>query len=91
MTSRVHLIVTGRVQGVGFRYACQEIAEQLGVTGWVRNRWNGAVEIVAEGEEDAVTRMLDWCRQGPSGARVNRCDVTREPPTGEFKSFEITF
>lgn len=91
MTVCVHLLITGRVQGVGFRYTCQAMAEQFGVNGWVRNRWDGAVEVLAEGEAEAINRFTDWCRRGPPGAWVNRCDLTDRPPSGEYSSFEIVF
>lgn len=91
MTTRVHLVVAGRVQGVGFRFACQRLAIQLGLGGWVKNLDDGSVEIVAEGEKDAVARMTEWARRGPSGAYVTACRALPEPPTGEGESFEVRF
>ena len=74
---RVH----GRVQGVGFRYAMAGTAEAYGVTGWVRNRLDGTVEVYVQGEADAVQRAIDWCRHGPRSARVTAVDVSEEPVT----------
>ena len=64
------LVVSGRVQGVGYRAAMTEAAHAVGVTGWVRNRRDGTVEALLQGEVDAVEKMLTWCRRGPRGARV---------------------
>ncbi len=81
-----HVIVHGRVQGVGFRaYLCRE-AERLGVTGWVRNRHDGTVEVMVQGRSEDVTKILDWVRHGPPGARVTAVDVNEA--SGEFETFE---
>jgi acylphosphatase len=64
------LVIRGRVQGVGYRYAMTAAAEALGVTGWVRNRRDGTVEAVVQGDEELVERLVAWCRRGPVGARV---------------------
>lgn len=64
------IVIRGRVQGVGYRYAMTEVAEALGVTGWVRNRRDGTVEAVAQGDHDLVERLVAWCRRGPVGANV---------------------
>jgi acylphosphatase len=77
------------VQGVGFRWATQAAAERLGVTGWVRNADDGAVEVVAEGDEGAIERFVSWCHSGPPGARVDDVREQRRPSTGEFGSFRI--
>ena len=82
-------VVTGRVQGVGYRFFAERAARELDVRGWVRNLPDGSVEAVVEGEEDAIARFLDRLRQGPRGARVER--VAEEDRTIEgFPSFEIT-
>ena len=81
--------VTGRVQGVGFRFFAERAARELGVRGWVRNLPNGAVEAVAEGEEEAVTRFVERLRKGPQGSRVERL-AEEELAAGGFSSFEIT-
>ena len=80
---RARVIVRGRVQGVGFRYDVALRARSLGVAGWVRNRSDGAVEAVFEGPSDRVESLLDWCRRGPAGARVDAVEAEREPPAGE--------
>jgi acylphosphatase len=64
------VVVSGQVQGVGFRYAMSEAARAIGVAGWVRNRRDGTVEALVQGEDEQVERMLAWCRRGPPGARV---------------------
>lgn len=88
---RLSAIVRGRVQGVGFRFFAQLRASELGVTGYVRNRWDGTVEVVAEGEEDAVRRFLGELRMGARSAIVDRVDVQWDDYTGEFKYFEVRF
>ena len=82
-----HLVIFGRVQGVGFRYSMGEEAERLGVTGWVRNRRDGTVEAVIEGAPDAVERLLAWARRGPRGASVTEVQVTEA--AGSFEGFEM--
>jgi len=69
------IVVHGRVQGVGFRYATVEAARALGVDGWVRNRRDGTVEALLQGEEDAVERAIAWARRGPPAASVERVDI----------------
>lgn len=84
----VTLTVTGRVQGVGFRYALQAEARRLGTDGWVRNRRDGAVEAVVSGDPDAVEGVIAWAHDGPPSARVDDVDVlegAEQPPAG----FEI--
>ncbi|MBI5142794.1 MAG: acylphosphatase [Nitrospirae bacterium] len=88
---RVHLIITGRVQGVFYRASTRATAMALGVNGWVRNLPNGSVEAVAEGEADAVEQLAAWCRQGPRGAFVTGMTIKKETPTGEFRSFEVRY
>ncbi len=80
---RRRVVVAGRVQGVWFRDSCRAEARLLGVTGWVGNRADGAVEGVFEGPEAAVGRLVAWCRVGPPRADVTGVDVTVEEPTGE--------
>ena len=79
---RLHVIVYGFVQGVFFRDTVRRRAESANVAGWVRNNRDGTVEAVFEGEEDAVERLVGFCRDGPRGARVDRVDVTVEELEG---------
>ncbi len=88
---RVHLIIKGRVQGVWFRDSTRREAVSLGVCGWVRNRRDGTVEVLAEGPEDRVRRLVLWCHQGPPYAKVSGISETQEEWQGEFTSFEIVF
>ena len=81
-----HLLVHGRVQGVGFRASLAWEAQNMGVTGWVRNRRDGTVEAMIQGSDEAVAAMIAWTRRGPSGARVDRVGV--ELGSGEFTGFE---
>lgn len=89
MKKRLHLWVAGRVQGVFYRANTAAVAEQLKLTGWVRNLADGRVEIVAEGEEGDLHQLLAWCQQGPPAARVDRVEVKEEAYTGEFTEFFI--
>lgn len=79
---RVHVVVTGSVQGVGFRWSTQNTADRYGLAGWVRNRHDGAVEAQIEGSPDAVADMLDWLHQGPRSARVVDVEVVEIPAQG---------
>ena len=81
-----HLTITGLVQGVWYRESMREAAESLGVTGWVRNRPEGSVEAMIQGEERQVELLIEWCRQGPPLARVQGVDV-REGE-GDFDRFD---
>ena len=83
-------LVTGRVQGVGFRYFAQDVALREGVSGFVRNRPDGAVEALVEGEIEAVTRVERALAQGPPGARVDDLAVESANPTGRASGFRIT-
>ena len=83
-------LISGRVQGVGFRYFSKDTADREGVTGWVRNLPDGRVEALVEGEEEAVTRVERALRQGPRGARVASVAVDdREPPSGAHHGFSV--
>jgi len=79
---RRRIIVHGQVQGVFFRDSTRRLAQQHGVAGWVANRWDGTVEAVFEGEEEAVERLIAFSGKGPRGAQVDRIEVTEEEPEG---------
>lgn len=81
---RAEVKITGAVQGVGFRYEARDRARSLGLGGFIRNLPDGAVEAAFEGPEDKVESMLDWCRRGPSGARVDDVEVHWDAPRGEM-------
>jgi acylphosphatase len=89
VATRVHLVISGLVQGVGFRLAAQREASRLGLVGWVRNLADGRVEAVAEGPEQSIEQMVAWCRRGPSGARVRDVAVERRPAEGRPGGFTI--
>ena len=86
---RAHLLISGRVQGVAFRYYTQDNAQSLGVKGWVRNCWDGKVEVIVEGEEGKVKKLINWCYQGPGSAIVEKVGIEWEKYRGEFNSFGI--
>jgi acylphosphatase len=81
-----HLIITGRVQGVGFRFYMERKARELGLSGWVRNRRDGAVEAVVQGSPDAVEAMIAWARRGPPSAVV--AEVRVADASGDYAGFE---
>jgi acylphosphatase len=87
--ARATALITGHVQGVGFRFELRDQASANGVAGWVRNRRDGSVEAIFEGDAEAVERVLRWCGHGPDGARVMHVRVERGSATGEFAEFEI--
>ncbi len=87
---QVHLFVRGRVQGVYFRASAQREARRLGLTGWVKNRVDGAVEVLAEGEEEEIKELIGWANRGPGAARVDNVDVRWRSYTGDYPDFRIT-
>jgi acylphosphatase len=88
---RVHVYVSGKVQGVFFRAETQKTATNLHLTGWVRNMEDGRVEAVFAGEDRDIDKMLVWCHSGPPFARVERVEAVEEPCTGSDKSFRIIY
>lgn len=86
---RLHADVEGRVQGVGFRYFVMQSAMDLKLTGWVRNRWNGQVEVVAEGGRESLENLLGDLRRGPRANTSEQVQTNWETGTGEFKRFRI--
>ena len=80
---RAHVKIYGRVQGVWFRASTKEMADKLGIKGWVRNMPDGTVEAVFEGDDKSVEKIIEWCHRGPPLARVDRVEVEYEEPQGE--------
>ena len=87
----MHVLVSGQVQGVAFRYSAIRYAAAVGVEGWVKNLRDGRVELRLEGEDATVNRMLAWCYHGPSGAYVTDVEVERLPYSGEFSGFDVMY
>ena len=90
MTSRAHLFIDGRVQGVYYRAFTRDQASELGLNGWVRNMPDGRVEAVFEGPKERIEQVIVACQKGPPGARVSHMDISWEPLAGE-KGFEIRY
>jgi len=82
-----HILISGRVQGVFFRTNTVEVANRLGIKGWVRNRKDGKVEIVAEGRKEKLKEFVEWLREGPILAKVTDLVIKEEMPTNKFKEF----
>ena len=89
MNVRAHVFVSGRVQGVFFRVETRYEAMKQNIVGWVRNTADGRVEAIFEGEQEDVERLIDFCKSGPSCARVTKIDVHWKEYTGAFKAFKI--
>lgn len=88
---RLHVLVSGVVQGVFFRAHTRNTAQNLDLVGWVRNLSDGRVEITAEGGTDKLQELIQWCHEGPRHARVDTVDVTWHEATGEFETFEVRY
>lgn len=88
-TRRVRAIVSGRVQGVAYRFSAQDEADRLGLAGWVRNLPDGRVEVVAQGPPEKVQALVEWCRRGPPLARVTSVEVEDLEPAGDLRGFTI--
>jgi len=88
---RVHVYISGRVQGVFFRAETQRTAKSFNLAGWVRNMANGRVEAVFEGDDADIDKMFEWCHIGPPAARVEEVLTEEEPYTGEFHDFSIKY
>ena len=88
---RAHVIIFGRVQGVCFRMETCRAVEGLDVSGWVRNKRDGSVEAIFEGEAVNVEKALAWCSHGPPASRVDDIEVSRQGYTGEFSGFRVTY
>ena len=89
MKKRLHLLITGKVQGVFFRDNTQKKAQSLGLTGWVKNNSNGCVEVVAEGDENNLKKLLEFCQKGPEQADVKDLKVEWHQYKNEFTQFKI--
>ncbi|MDD2521469.1 MAG: acylphosphatase [Anaerolineaceae bacterium] len=89
--ARLQAIISGAVQGVGFRYFTMDAAYELGLTGWVRNLHGRSVEVVAEGEREALEKLIEKLRHGPRSARVDEVRFSWHPYQGEFDRFEVRF
>ncbi|HSO26785.1 MAG TPA: acylphosphatase [Anaerolineales bacterium] len=87
--ARLHATIEGRVQGVGFRHFVQTTANELKLSGWVRNRWEGTVEVVAEGERPQVEKLLAALRRGPRSAHVSNVDANWSAGADEFSDFRV--
>jgi acylphosphatase len=86
---RAHVFVTGKVQGIGFRFHTRIKARNLGLKGWVRNLESGEVEAIFEGEENQVNNIIEWCKKGPDSALVKDVKVILEKYSEEFEGFDI--
>ena len=82
------IVIRGRVQGVGFRFSLVDIARDMDVSGWVRNRFDGSVEALVQGDPAAIERVIDWCRRGPPGAHVTDIEVSDAPADTSQRGFE---
>ncbi|MBI1321388.1 MAG: acylphosphatase [Candidatus Hydrogenedens sp.] len=91
MSQRLHVIVRGRVQGVGFRIATMRKAQSLGLTGWVKNLPDGAVETECEGGAAAIAAMAEWLRHGPASASVTDCQSLSPHDGPPYASFEVRY
>ncbi len=87
--ARLHAVVEGRVQGVGFRAFVLERALKLGLTGWVRNRWDGTVEVVAEGQKPDLEKLITHLNRGPHAYTTSNVHSEWKPATGEFTRFQV--
>lgn len=91
LMKQVLLTIYGRVQGVFFRAATQDKARKLGLTGWVRNSSDGAVNICAQGNPAALTQFIEWCSRGPASAKVTKIEKTWQEPNHAFHGFQIRY
>jgi acylphosphatase len=88
---RAHVFIDGRVQGVFFRSETRREARRHNVSGWVKNLFDGRVEAVFEGEKENVNKLIEFCKEGPPGARVAKAEISIEVYTGEFDDFRIAW
>ena len=88
---RIRIKASGRVQGIFFRVKAQQIAEELNLVGYARNLDDGSVEVVAEGDEEKLNELLDWCHKGPEMAKVTKVESSLGEATFEFKDFQVKY
>ena len=88
---RIHVLVSGKVQGVFFRQALKVIAKKNNVSGWVRNLKDGCVEAILEGDNKSINSVIEWIRIGPSNSRVDNIEVNNEEFKNEFSSFDVLY
>ena len=88
---QIHIFVAGRVQGVFFRQSTRVLAIKNNVNGWVRNLDDGRVEIVAQGHEQDIDNLSNWCKTGPANSRVDEFDSKEESIAEEFENFEVRY
>ena len=88
---KVHVIISGRVQGVFFRMETKKVADSFIVSGWVKNNRDGTVEAVFEGEKDAVDSVVKWCKKGPPLSKVSSVEVVEKDYKSEFRGFDIIY
>ncbi len=86
-----HILIKGRVQGVGFRWFTQTLAEKLGVFGWVRNNYDGTVEIIAQGPEDILDDFINKLKSGPPSANVSSLEKEKRNIIKEYKNFQVAY
>ena len=91
MRLNVCVVISGRVQGVWFRASTKKKAEQLGLSGWIRNTMDGCVEAVFEGDENLVNEMIKWCHHGPPLAKVDKVEVKNQGPTNGYEGFSVKY
>ncbi len=91
MIQRIEATVNGRVQGVSFRYYTRHKANQLGLTGWVANRWDGTVQVVAEGQQKTLDQFIAFLHQGSPSARVTQVNLKWVTATQEFDHFSVRY
>lgn len=87
--AQLHALVDGHVQGVGYRYFVKNTADALALTGWVRNKWDGRVEVLAEGPREALEQLLEKLRRGPSSAFVSDVKIDWNPSSGAYTRFNV--
>lgn len=91
MKKQVRLKIWGIVQGVSFRYYIQILAKKLDLKGFIRNDLKGTVSIEAEGEKESLEKLIDFCKEGPRGARIEKIDISWQDKIGGYKDFSIRY